>query len=377
MSVISKEAQVLLKLLSIALGTEEVYKPFPLGEALEVEQWKEVVRLSYEHKVSALAVDGLQASQYDPYKGLDGAQAAALKAVLDPWRMDVENTENSYAYYVEALKTLCQLFKDNGLTPILLKGYGLSLNYPKPSHRGAGDIDLFLMDKDGRLATEQGVALMARLLGIKAHKEQHHYAFAFLGLSVELHYDVTDVLWNSESETYMVERLREMVLEGCTPCPGIESALLPSAMFNAVFLMRHSFGHCTTASCKMRQYVDWMLFVQRHHPEVDWVSVRHEWQKGGMLPFADGLCTLLHNWLNLDLQLCPTGADEAQVEAYILCDIDHVILNGRHLHQRVRYFYTYRKKLKLLTQKGWISLLCYSVYVSAKQLFRKLIQKPE
>ena len=87
---ISTEAQVLLKLLRIALGTEPIgadgrqqaddtpmaadgkataeeaapaqkgstqVEPFPSDI-----NWREVIRLSYEQKVSSLAVDGLKAS---------------------------------------------------------------------------------------------------------------------------------------------------------------------------------------------------------------------------------------------------------------------------------------------------------------------------
>jgi len=154
------------------------------------------------------------------------------------------------------LKTLCQIFKDNGLTPIILKGYELSLNYPRPSHRGAGDIDLFLVDKDGKPAAEEGVEIVEKVLGIKTKKVPHDYGFEFKGLEVELHYDATNAYWESETETYIVERLREMLVEECTPCPEIDGALLPSANFNAVYLMRHSFGHFYTATGNMWQYVD-------------------------------------------------------------------------------------------------------------------------
>jgi len=65
-----------------------------------------VVRLSYEHKVSALAVDGFQMTGVDLCDGLTEEKANALKSVLVPWIKDVENTEWSYCYYVEVLKTL-------------------------------------------------------------------------------------------------------------------------------------------------------------------------------------------------------------------------------------------------------------------------------
>ena len=134
---ISTEAQVLLKLLRIALSTEPTAEDGKRSELFpENIDWREVIRLSYEQKVSALAVDGLKASGYDPREGKSGLQLEELNAVLTPWFDDVKNTEESYAYYFTVLSTLCQIFSANGLKPVILKGYGLSQNYPIPSHRG-------------------------------------------------------------------------------------------------------------------------------------------------------------------------------------------------------------------------------------------------
>lgn len=45
---------------------------------------------------------------------------------------------------------------------VLLKGYCLSLNYPKPNHRPCGDIDIYLCgdgDKaDDLLLSERGIS---------------------------------------------------------------------------------------------------------------------------------------------------------------------------------------------------------------------------
>jgi len=100
-----------------------------------------------------------------------------------------------------------------------------------------------------------------------------------------------------------------------------------------------------------------MLFLQHHHDEVDWDSVRQEWQKGGLQPYADGLCSMIGKWLKLDGQLCPTESDEARTEEYTLRDMGRTIPNGRHLHQRMRYYYGNREKLRFITGKGWIRLL--------------------
>ena len=354
----STEAQVLLKLLRIALGTEPVaedgrpLEPFPKNI-----DWREVIRLSYEQKVSSLAVDGLKASGCDPCEGS-----------FKPWFDDVKNNEESYAYYLTVLSTLCHIISANGLKPVILKGYGLSKNYPIPSHRGAGDIDLFVIDQDGKPAVEKALDIVENQLGLKTKKVPHDYEFTFKGIEVELHYDATNVYFDTKQEEYITSRLTEMLPQGIIPCRGILGAYLPGADFNALYLIRHSFGHFYTASGSLRQCIDWISFLRAHYSEIDWNALRIELDRSNMKPFFDGFNTMLSRWLGLDTDLCPISVLDLRTEQFILKDIHHPIKGGRHLHQRIRYYYGNRKKLEFISGKGWFHLLAGSIITSVKHI---------
>ena len=368
---ISAEAQVLLKLLRIALGTEPMssdcrpVEPFP-----QTINWAEVIRMSYEQKVSSLAVDGLKASGYDPRESKSGQQLEDLNAILKPWFNDVKNNEDSYDYYLTVLATLCQIFSANGLKTIILKGYGLSKNYPVPSHRGAGDIDLFVLDENNNLATEKALDIIENQLKIQTKKVPHDYEFTFKGLEVELHYDATNAYFDTKEEKYITKRLTEMMPMDITPCPGIPGAWLSGAAFNVLYLIRHCFGHFYTASGNLRQYVDWLTFVRAHHNEIDWNSIDKELGRTTMKPFFDGLVTLLNHHLGLDFALCPIASPDSRTEQFLLQDTKGTIPYGRHLHQRICYFYGNRKKLKFISSKGWVQLLAGSIMESVKQICR-------
>lgn len=356
---ISTEAQVLLKLLRLALGTEPLkaddspVEPFP-----ERVNWKEVIRLSYEHKVSALAADGFCKSKL----------VVTDTDILDSWINSVMNVEESYSYYLDILATLCQIFVANGLKPVILKGYGLGLNYPIPSHRGAGDIDLFVLDENNNLATERALDIIENQLKIKIQKVPHDYEFTFKDIEVELHYDATNAYFDTKEEKYITKRLTEMMPMDITPCPGIPGAWLSGAAFNVLYLIRHCFGHFYTASGNFRQYVDWLTLVRAHHNEIDWNSIDKELGRTTMKPFFDGLVTLLNHHLGLDFALCPIASPDSRTEQFLLQDTKGTIPYGRHLHQRICYFYGNRKKLKFVSSKGWIQLFVGSIMESVKQL---------
>lgn len=60
---------------------------------------------------------------------------------------------------------------------MVLKGYGLSKNYPVPNHRPCGDMDIYLFGDQ-----EKADKLIAEELGIKIDNSHHHHTvFQFQG----------------------------------------------------------------------------------------------------------------------------------------------------------------------------------------------------
>lgn len=54
---------------------------------------------------------------------------------------------------------MAAVFAENGIRLLLLKGLGLSRNYPVPAHRECGDIDIYLFgasDEGDRLLLQMG-----------------------------------------------------------------------------------------------------------------------------------------------------------------------------------------------------------------------------
>ena len=86
--------------------------------------------------------------------------------------------EQVYELYVNTIKDLGRLIGRNGLYMMVMKGYGCSLHYPKPNHRPCGDIDIFLMDKEGRHDEEMVKAIddvVAKEKGAQiSYDDEHH-----------------------------------------------------------------------------------------------------------------------------------------------------------------------------------------------------------
>lgn len=96
--------------------------------------------------------------------------------------------ESIYAQQKKSMMTLAAWYKQHGISMMVLKGYGLSLNYPVPNHRPSGDIDIYLFGEQER-ADKQ----LQEELGIKVDKSHHHTVFCFQEETVENHYDFLNI----------------------------------------------------------------------------------------------------------------------------------------------------------------------------------------
>jgi len=329
---LSTELQVLLKLVRLALGTEpldsdgRLVEPFP-----ERIDWKAVIDLSYQNKVSALAVDGLlsvKGQRPDPR--------------LKMWIDDVANMERSYDYYLEVLHTLCTIFIANGLTPIVLKGYGMGMNYPVPNHRAMGDIDIYLLDKDGNCAAEEGNRLVETCLGIKitGRNCDNHSAFNFQGVRVENHYQLYGYC-RKGSEEQMRQTMHEEMVRDFISVNGI---YMPSADVNAVFLTQHMFHHYSGLETILRQFSDFAVFLRAHHDKINWKHVDSVLDKLGLKEFFDGVCSLVHDWFNIPREyFSPTYRFDGKVENHLIHDFKLSFRQYGPLLQR----------LSVSLQRGW------------------------
>lgn len=362
---VSKEAQVLLKLLRIALRTEPMQyfgdpvEPFPMDIF-----WKEVARLSYEQKVSALAVDGLKSIKYDPHDGLDDTKKIELETIIEPWINDVHQTEESYQYYVEVLKLLCQIFTANGLTPIILKGYGLSQNYPNPSHRGAGDIDIFLIDKEGNPAADKGDEIARNILNLQVTRidKEHHSSFNFKGILIENHYELRGGFFKTDAEKRFLETLKGLVKQDLIPIPEIEGAFYPSGTFNAVFLMRHMIGNLHHGLLNLRQITDWITFVKANRTVIDWNKVDRIQTEAELNRFSVDMNHFMTKCFGLSNTTMTNENIKTETYNHILYSIFNPVHSGQSLWERIVYYYRNRWATRYFFNQHWSIPMFKSIY---------------
>lgn len=247
----SSKLESFLQLVRLGIGHNSYGIP-------NVNDWNEIEVLALRQGLSAIIVDGVDQ--------IPESQRPS-KEILLQW---IGNTLQSYEYrfeiYKRAIAELAGWYNANGYKMMVLKGYACGLDWPKPEHRPAGDIDIWLFGEQ-----KEADALMAKKLGLKVdYSHHHHTVFNWRDFSVENHYDFVNVYSHKSSKELEVI-FKEL---GQDDSYALElngkKVYLPSPNLHALFLIRHMVSHFAAAEITLRQVLDWAFFVEKHTKEVDW-----------------------------------------------------------------------------------------------------------
>lgn len=300
---------LLLDLLRVVLGKSGTMS---IPEHID---WDELFHSSCQQGVALLVYDGIQQTDISMddttrYKwvGLTGYHEAR------------------YARYTTSIARLADFYRSQGLAMMVLKGYGLSLNYPISAHRPMGDLDIYLTSLDGRPAHKNlykmGDKALTETFGIKVDDSHHHHSvFQFENITVENHYDFINVYSrrsNRVAEHYLKEWVRETpIVHELYSVP----LLLPPDTFNALFLLRHSAGHFAAINMPLRHILDWMLFVERHGDTIDWKRLMPVLEQLNLKTFCSIINTIGVRYLGFDASLFPLMSDDDALVQRVLEEI--------------------------------------------------------
>lgn len=266
-------SSVLISLIRAAFGR---------GAATEVPadlDWTALLALSRYHGVPAVAMDGLLSS------GI-----TLPREQMREWMMAMVKVETAYEKGKKVIADLAEDYSKAGVPLMVIKGYGLSLDYPVPEHRPTGDIDIWNFGLQ-----EKADAYLASSAGVKIDNGVHnHSVFSYKGMTVENHFDFLNV-YAHRSNRDLNARLKEMASspDRCVPSTSVGNLYFPSSEFNALYLLRHMAAHFAAEKVTFRHLLDWGTFVERHSGEFSWDDLLNTAKENNMdrfLACINGIC---------------------------------------------------------------------------------------
>lgn len=350
----SFEQEILIKLLSVALGNDGIRL---LPKRIE---WNKIVELAYMQEVPALTFDGYQCI----HKHL-GENALSQKELLEwigqTYRQEVLNKQQT-----KASKELATLFDEKGLLTFVLKGMSIAQYYPNPNHRFSCDFDCFLV-KDGMSAQEEGNKLVEDRYIEVDRSYYKNSTFVFEGLHVENHRFCCSI--KRGKRTAELEKYLESLFCNYNPeyFNGTKLAL-PPLMFQAIFLIEHACGHFLYEKMSLKNICDWACFRKANIDHLDWEVFNKVSEEYGLQAFVNTMNHLA------DYILGNYGYSSLSwIDKRVLDDIFDVRSHSGGIHvQRLSKAIGVLKsnwKFKYFSLDSMIKELCHSVYAN---LFDKI-----
>ncbi|MFI3262187.1 MAG: nucleotidyltransferase family protein [Rikenellaceae bacterium] len=225
--------------------------------------WKEIFRLAQEQTVSgviSVAIEKLPLTVRPPrVEALRLHQAISLN-------------RQYRAYQTVVLGKVLEILREAGVErPVLLKGLGVGFNYPDPTLRQCGDLDIYVGKE---LYSKVWSYLSERYEGVEKEEDNmsdQHFHFEFMDTQIEIHKYATapnSVVYHSNEFMQWVvaqlegDNLREVTMEGV-------KVYLPPCDFDFIFIFYHSWRHFLNGGIGLRQLCDWCCHINTFYDKLD------------------------------------------------------------------------------------------------------------
>ena len=335
--------ELLIQLIRIAFGGG---KRFSLPENVD---WPALIQMAMSNGLDAIAFDGIQAL-YERQADLSEDLDTSLGETKFDWLGLTLQAEQDYESYRLKLRDLASFWGKAGIRMLVLKGYGLSLDYPIPSHRPTGDIDVYLYGRG-----EEGDKLIKSAFGSKIEQNNdRHSVFQYKGLSIENHARFLDEVGHRSLRNIEQFLEEEAHKASVVTVDGVEISV-PTPMMNALFLPCHMTTHFVFGGMMLKQVVDWAVFVGKHGTYVDWDKVRQLAEDAGRFDLFRAFNGIVVDHLGVSEACLPDWGRDKTLEERIWMDTIQPRKNphSRTLWDRLSDYFSLRWKYRLAYKESF------------------------
>lgn len=255
------------------------------AEPFTEQEWKRIFSLAKFHGITAIVLDAV--SQLSP-------QMQPPLAIKMQWIGMVANIEKRFHFQYDTAAEFAGIMSQHGIRTLVMKGLAFSTYYPKPEHRECGDLDCFLGDR-----FEEGNSIAEQNGARNDGGDYKHIHLNFKGLTIENHRYLTN--FNATRRGKHTEKLLQHYIQMPSRNIGDTALQLPSAEFNALFLIKHAQKHFIDEGINLRHIFDWAALLKAEQENLDWKALHQKMQECHISHFADVMTEICHKYLGLDL----------------------------------------------------------------------------
>ncbi len=219
-------------------------------------------------------------------------------------------------------KNVISRLTENGIRYAVLKGTSAAANYPDPSLRAMGDIDILVSPQD-----QIRVVQLLQADGYSAVLEENHHCHLTVRkgrVAVEVHREPNGLPVMGDPD---LRRKIETFFADAPDTAGTENGIsVLSDRHQAVVLVMHKLEHFLSGGLGLRQLCDWAMFLRKRMTPDLWREVKPVLDSFGLLTFTRLVTKACIDHIGLPLDVAPWAA-EADGE---LTDrvMEHIVKSG-------------------------------------------------
>lgn len=320
------------------------------------KEWEQLSDWAIAQGVGGIFFDGIQSVYRTHGNPLPDAEwGKNIKAKFLSITLQLEQRNRRQA---AVMCKMGEYLKKHGCRMMVMKGQACGLFYPNPLHRSVGDIDFYLFED-----YERGNELV-RNLGIHVDDSWYkHSEFSIDGESFENH-QYFIATRGGKHYKQLNEKLCETLAAGNMDCFPESNVLLPPVMFNALFLTYHAFIHFMSEGLRLKQVLDWVMFVNKHQADIDWNELHHQCEHYKLNRFLIAMNAIAVDFFGVekkaDEMLCESPYKDRMLTS-ILYDDDYIFNSGqgkwKQRYHIVSNMVKYRWKYRDIAQQSVIKQL--------------------
>lgn len=326
---------------------------------LPAEKWELIGNIAREQGVLGIMLDGVEKMEAMPY----GATRELNVDQKLEWIGEVLQIEQEYYQQLSVMNDLADKWRENGCRVMIMKGAANAKFYPKPEHRNPGDIDCYLFDK---YSIGNNIA---RVTGAEVDESWYkHSVISYKGETFENHQFFVHTRKGSKSKRLEKELEEALNVEWSEFGSLTPSTVMPPIQWTAMFLTYHACGHFLIEGLRLKQVLDWAMFLKVHQSDVNWDDFYSFCERYHLKTFADTITAICCEQLGVEITNPKIVKESDYIEKMlnsIFFDNDYIYSEGeggwREKLHVIRNLFRYRWKYEEIYEESvWKQLWYYT-----------------
>ncbi len=322
---------------------------------MSLKDWQALKEIADKQGVSVIVLDGLVAvvEAFGKEKVAPFVDEPQWRTFVFKWVGNMVKVEQRNQHQTDVLNDLASQWVAHGCRVMIMKGQANGMVYPRPDHRSVGDIDCYLFDdyaKGNDIARRIGAGVNESwykhsVIGYKGETFENHCYFVHTRdgkNGKRLEKELEDAL-KVEQWEYFSNNL----------------VVLPPIQWTAMFLTYHACAHFLSEGLRLKQLLDWAMFLQKYQNDVNWSDFYGYCERYHLRRFAVVVTAISIKYLGVKITNTSIVTESPYVDKFIhsmLYDNEYVFNSGKsgwynrwHL---VRNLFNHRWKYEEIYQQS-------------------------